>query len=78
MWKREKLTTLHIKIQILQNIANGLENTENATGALMGSCVISGGHTLLPQLTRQGSDGSALVRLQQTHDAHLWANLSTL
>lgn len=78
MWKREKLTTLHIKIQILQNIANGLENTENATVALMGSCVISGGHTLRPRLTGQGSDGSALVRLQQAHDAHLWAKLSAL
>lgn len=49
---------------MLQNIANGLENTKNAMVALMGSSVISGGRTLLSQLTRQGRNGSELVRLQ--------------
>lgn len=63
-WKRKKLTASYIKTQILQNIASGLENTENAVVTLMGSCAISGEHTLLPQLTGQGSDRSVLVRLR--------------
>lgn len=76
MWERKKLTTSHIKNQILQNIASDLENTENAVVALMGSSVISGGHTL-PWLTRQGSDGLVQVRLWQTRDAQLCTSLST-
>lgn len=76
--KEKKLTTSCIKIQVLQNIASGLENTENATVTLMDSCAISGEHTLLPQLTGQGSDSSMLVRLWQTYHAQLCTNLSTL
>jgi len=77
MWKRKKLMTLHIKIilnkniKILQNTANGLENTENAIVDLKGSRAILAGRTLLSWLSGQGSDGSVLVRLRQTHEAQL-------
>lgn len=76
MWKRKKtLTSLHTKVQILQNITSGLENTVDTVVAHGISCTFRR-YMLLLWLTRQGRDSSVMVRPQQTHNSQLCTDLS--